>query len=486
MNKCLHWAKKNQIVVILFFLLFSRLPFLMNPNLILDTDECIVGLMAKHFAEGKEVPIYFYGQGYGFSFLEVCFIRLFNLVFGNFDWSIKLAMLSFWAIGILFFYKSIKLFVSKNEWLPFWISLYLITCSTWIIWSMKARGGYVTAFTLSMILVYMCLQVKQMQKLFLIVLQACLLLIVFEAQPLWIAGLIPFLLYFLYNSSPKHIVIFLVSCCLFYGFVLFLKKDIHAYWNPTIISRDYWTNLKLIPRRIYYNFTGSYIYEVIIKPSMLIKMTSLFCLCFIGFVLVWGAFNMNKRINNKVVFYVSLCSVLLTTSSLLILPVLNPRYILPLMGYALIMISFFLLHTANEKFSNIGLFILVVFNLFSISYFNNYNKFEGESKKELMALINNLKQQSIHHVFCEDPTLQWKINYYSNEEVIARYTGNVDRYMPYIHQVNKQYSLAYRNVAMVGYHCNRQIPGCFFVEKYYIVNNASKNLLTTYGFELPK
>ena len=39
----------------------SRLPQLTSPHLLLDGDEAILGLMAKHLAEGREIPIFLYG-----------------------------------------------------------------------------------------------------------------------------------------------------------------------------------------------------------------------------------------------------------------------------------------------------------------------------------------------------------------------------------------------------------------------------------------
>ena len=39
----------------------SRLPQLRTPNLLVDGDECILGLMAKHVAHGKEFPVFFWG-----------------------------------------------------------------------------------------------------------------------------------------------------------------------------------------------------------------------------------------------------------------------------------------------------------------------------------------------------------------------------------------------------------------------------------------
>ena len=50
--------------------LLSRLPQLFSRNLLLEGDECILGLMGMHLAKGREFPIFFYGQRYGLSIIE--------------------------------------------------------------------------------------------------------------------------------------------------------------------------------------------------------------------------------------------------------------------------------------------------------------------------------------------------------------------------------------------------------------------------------
>ena len=43
----------------------ARMPQLLSRNLLLEGDECILGLMARHLAAGREFPLFFYGQRYG-------------------------------------------------------------------------------------------------------------------------------------------------------------------------------------------------------------------------------------------------------------------------------------------------------------------------------------------------------------------------------------------------------------------------------------
>ena len=45
----------------------TRLPQLLSPQLALDGDEAIAGLMARHLLAGDELPLFFYGQSYGLS-----------------------------------------------------------------------------------------------------------------------------------------------------------------------------------------------------------------------------------------------------------------------------------------------------------------------------------------------------------------------------------------------------------------------------------
>ena len=96
-------------LLILFFvgytlIVITRLPQLLSPSFMLDGDECILGLMAKHMAEGKETPVFLYGQNYGFSLIEGrCAALGFRLI-GVSAVTLKLAMLFLWTIGCLFLF----------------------------------------------------------------------------------------------------------------------------------------------------------------------------------------------------------------------------------------------------------------------------------------------------------------------------------------------------------------------------------------------
>ena len=81
MNIALRYTN-NILWLIIAMCFVSRIPVLTSPNMLLDGDESIVGLMAKHLYDGKAFPLYFYGQRYGLSPVEEFFILPFYATMG--------------------------------------------------------------------------------------------------------------------------------------------------------------------------------------------------------------------------------------------------------------------------------------------------------------------------------------------------------------------------------------------------------------------
>src|SRR6476661_7278135 len=87
-------SRSGIIFIIIAACFLSRLPLLLDPELILDGDECIVAMMAKAAYTGKGFPMFFYGQNYGFAFIEILSILPFYMLLGVGTYAVKLAMLS--------------------------------------------------------------------------------------------------------------------------------------------------------------------------------------------------------------------------------------------------------------------------------------------------------------------------------------------------------------------------------------------------------
>src|SRR5580704_17943280 len=152
------WA---YLVALAAISLVSRLPQLLSPNLLLDGDECTLGLMAKHLAQGREFPIFFYGQHYGFSSVEAAAGAVGFVIFGTGALTLKLSMLALWTIGVLFLFLAQSRLLGASR--SFWITTVFLLNPAWAVWSMKARGGYLTSFTATAALLWLLVQDRERQ-----------------------------------------------------------------------------------------------------------------------------------------------------------------------------------------------------------------------------------------------------------------------------------------------------------------------------------
>ena len=486
MNK---WIFNHQVLVIAILCLVSRLPQLLSASLILDGDECIEGIMAKHFIEGKEIPYLFYGQAYGFSFIEVVIIGIYYTIAGISDIAIKLAMLSLWTVGIIFFYKTAKQLSPHGKWSLFLITLVFIFSPAWVIWSMKARGGYLTSFALSSILTYLIFNERLNKYLIVSILSGFLTVLIYQSQPLWLAGLIPLLGYYLYKIKVKHSLFYisgiLTAAILFY----FLKVNISNFWSPLVLS---FSNINMntlfaVPLHVYQNITGSYYYNDIITPALIIKFWAFTFTLLIFLTLGFGFFSLFKIEKFNPFFHLFCLSVLFTVGYLVVMNGESPRYLLPLSGFALLMFYMLVVNVKNRVIPNTILLLFIISGI--VTTFNfGYDKYEKSVKSELLHLTETLESQNIRYIYCENGLLQWEIMFYSKEKIIARYRTALDRYPEYIQKTDDALNNAPSTVALVGIfypEIIHLIPGVIVVdERYFICKNPGKNTLTEHGFEL--
>ncbi len=118
-----------------------RLDLLIANNFVIDSDEAIVGLMAKHMREGGSYPVFYYGQHYMGSFEAIIASWLFGF-FGISSETLKLTPFLF-SIGLI-----VVTYMLGREFggrAVASVSALLISCapSALIIWSSMARGGFI-------------------------------------------------------------------------------------------------------------------------------------------------------------------------------------------------------------------------------------------------------------------------------------------------------------------------------------------------------
>lgn len=129
------------LLIVLAIGFFIRLDFLIASDFVIDSDEAIVGLMAKHIREFKAFPIFYYGQHYMGS-LEALMVALVSVVTGLNNYALKTVPLLATLFFILIVYLiTLEVFNKKAARISALLSA--ISPVAFIIWSTKARGGFI-------------------------------------------------------------------------------------------------------------------------------------------------------------------------------------------------------------------------------------------------------------------------------------------------------------------------------------------------------
>ncbi len=107
----------------------------------IESDEAIVGLMAKHITEGRSWPIFYYGQPYMGS-LEAFLTALSFKIFGQTSFAIKVVPLTFSLLLVVLIYRSAR-YVTDKFGARVAALLAALGPNALIVWSGKARGGFI-------------------------------------------------------------------------------------------------------------------------------------------------------------------------------------------------------------------------------------------------------------------------------------------------------------------------------------------------------
>ena len=117
-----------------------------------NSDEAIVGLMAKHILDGENF-IYFYGQSYMGS-LDAYLVALGFLLFGEKIWVIRLIQVILYGLVIIFLYLFVDISF-QNKKIAFVSSIFLVfPAVNVVLYTTVSLGGYGEALLLGVISFY--------------------------------------------------------------------------------------------------------------------------------------------------------------------------------------------------------------------------------------------------------------------------------------------------------------------------------------------
>jgi hypothetical protein len=493
------------LTVLVLVSIVSRLPQLLSPNLLLEGDECILGLMGMHLAQGREFPVFFYGQRYGLSIVEAPAAAVSFLIFGAGAVPLKLAMLGIWTVGIAFYFLAFSRPLGKTR--SFWITLLLVLMPAWAATSMKAWSGYITAFSAAAIVIHLITRNDNRRAAPWLIAGGVSGFIYF-AQPLWLPGLLPIALYFLWSSRRRIFWLSYVSGML--G-VMLVVTLITTFWLTDVIET--WTRppagnphlFASVPRLLsqtYVDLTGSFYFGTPVYTGPVTASLGYFWFAVLGILGLVQVFRVLTRryLLWSHLLFVSVCSTL--AANWILLDWRDARYAMALNAPLVFMagVEFFDLadrYRLSMRKCAAAILVLVALESVSMNEFRNYsymwwtNSRDTPSEtKTLLKVIGYLRSRGVTRAFAMNALLQWPITFYSHETVIARWKAGIDRYPPYIKKIDRALNNG-ETVAIVGYagytygleRMVRDPNAIITVDgKYFVYFGPDKDVLRRAGF----
>ena len=495
----------------------SRLPQLSSPHLLLDGDECVLGLMSKHFLEHREMPLFFWGQRYGLSTLEASAGAASFALFGVGPVPLKIAMLTLWIVGVLFVFLALARTVGKTR--GFWITCVLLVTPAWAVWSMKARGGYLTAFVAAAVLAWLLARDDEQSSTAAWIAAGILTAIVWLAQPIWLPGVLPLVAAAL--VSRRRIasgLAYAVSAAAVVTVIKLIPVVSSETWaGPPLGNPSIWGQRIRVVQQIYINLTGSYYLTAAVDPPG--AVTPILATVWYG-VLVALVLVQIYRVATRTycgwshLLFASLAATL--AGNWLLLFARDARYLLPMVALLVALAGVEIGDWRDRgvlprRLVTVVTAAALVAGSMSMLEFRNFSYLwpnppgSLSESKRLQQVINAVRSHDASRVYSMNGLLDTQLIFYSNERVLSRWSNPNDRHPAYVADVDRALAEG-QPVAVVGYTNTSGAPGCWDVPictgniehlvgnperiftvdgKYFVYIGADRTLLRKLGFELP-
>ncbi|MBF0489455.1 MAG: hypothetical protein HQL15_02395 [Candidatus Omnitrophica bacterium] len=435
------------ISLVVLLSIVSRLPQLLSPYLHLDGDECVLGLMAQHMAAGKDFPFYYWGQGYGFSWLTSGAIAIALKTFGVSVLSVKIPMFLLWTLGCVFFYCALAQWTAAVY--AFWITCLLVFSSSWMVWSTMAYI-YTSGFIFSCLLFLLLSKLNSFKGKQIYIWIGVVLGALFFSQPLFLIIIVALIAYtFKKHAGLKDVFMGVLG---FTG-VFILAKIMALIQGNT----DFWKPVVFKPDNVFHSFSILWqrVYGGVSQISDNIDWaagwaTKLWCLVFVVCLVGYCVDLLKGRVNKlSTVFLVSIIFVLGVTF-ILNKDIYGDRYFLPL---SLVLIMWVGIQGFDwlKRYSFLKPILGLVIGVFIVlGFFTSLNarlfyrsdpksSTEVPEMQKISKVIEFLDSYGIKHVFSIDDDLSWKVLFFSRERIIVRWMNMKARQPLYPLMVDQAY-----------------------------------------------
>lgn len=356
---------------------------------------------------GEGLPIFFWGQNYGFALVEVLFIMPFYLLLGYTTVAVKLAMLLLWSIGVIFLYKAMLAINKENRIFAFLLIVLFILSPTWSNWSMNARGGYLTSFTFTSITLFLLYTQAGINKLLKYAVIGVTVYIVYISQPFWLTGLLPLLLYKLVKEkSTPSIILFITAFSAAYFAIQIANtssENIYAV-HPDLSFRALVNNIPRFPGYLYRSLQGNYSFAWYQEATIFHRAYAWLFSFIIYILLVAALLHLLIRRDGFKLFITSVVFIPLVFLYCLSSEDVQGRYLLPVAGFTLLSLYIYYEKLRIEFFLKAVVVLLIILSGLSTLVFPRYFNGEG-NMKELKATLAHLEKHDIKNLYATNTVL---------------------------------------------------------------------------------
>lgn len=442
MNKNVIFNKKIYFFLLLLIGLILEIYAAWQNRFWENPDEGIVALMAKHMAEGKDFPFFFYGQAYMGS-LEPIVTALLFVIFGVSGFVANLGSVAcfFWILPILYFWaKDVE-----GEKAGFLTLIYAVLGPPcFYYYSYTPRGGYALTIVFSALILWLTSRYvfKEVNKQPTYKINYFILGIVsglaWWTNQLIVATLITsFLIFIIFLRTKifqKKIIVFgftgfIIGSLPFWLWNIFNNFDTSKFVN-SFGRTSFETGLKSF-------FLEKFPIIINILPDHTIRFWIEISVCFIIFTIFiisiiksYKSSNTIRFINGiNIIFFIIISAIIFSRTHYASMN--TPRYLIPIVApFAIIIGTSIAIISKKIKFAWMLILIFLYNQVVSIPDFNSIKKNNIEFYENTIPLQQFLEKQNLHSVY---------IKYYDHglnfvlKEQFCFSELNGDRYEPYNH-----------------------------------------------------
>jgi len=441
-------------------LIATRLIIAFDPWLLLTGDECVVALMGSHLLQGRLTSGYFYGQHYGLAFPEAVCCSVGILFGGSHTVPIKISML-------LLLLPAVWLLIWTVSRLSDWrwgaaAGVAFLALPAWTIWSLQARGGYLTAFGATM--GAMCIASMDTPGRSItrgVCMVGCLTMVVL-GQLTWMAGLLIVLFGLAWH---RHRIRWMATCC---GAAVCTAMLLHL-WLRTL-TEDTWNPPGIRPMRLIMELPSlpSRIWELATSHLFVGVATNAgYQVAGLGLIVLVGCaavFQVGRILQKRwfPVSHIFAGATVAQAAACLTLPA-ESRYLLPVLPFAIVWLA--IEFSGMQRASRVRVACLALaFSLLAIGGVcgvmqmhlrPGYDKPSPDDNMHRLGEI--LVEENFNFVFSQNPMLMWQLTYYSSERITCRWIKSKERIPGVVDAVNDAFNAGKPTVLIGTYGWSTEI-----------------------------